>query len=223
MKEDSSKWLNNTIKTIKESEYCFEVQLWDLIEGYFNKNYPHLENNIGDKFRYNLLRLHIYNNLHERIFLSGRYFFEEGESFSYFGYLNIPPYLDDKTLKLNEQRTITTIKEIALIPIILFGNSIAWEEYFNDYKESRELIKNLSENIINEKNKRRTHDIKLLQKMKKIETTTTPKPKQLECLIKANRILKKYPEQYLLDVATGKPTQKAVDIINSYKSQKKDL
>jgi hypothetical protein len=86
-----------------------------------------------------------------------------------------------------------------------------------------ERLKTMKEELEKRQNERRKHDYKLLRNMKEIETTKKPKPSQFECLIEANRVIKKYDESELMDILTGKPTQKAVDTINSYKSQKTDL
>ena len=73
------------------------------------------------------------------------------------------------------------------------------------------------------RNIRREYPKKFLEKMKEIETTKQPKPSQFQCVIEANRVFQEYEESDLIDIATGEPTQKAVNIINSYKSQKKFL
>jgi hypothetical protein len=81
------------------------------------------------------------------------------------------------------------------------------------------MAKTLEEN----ENKRRTFPIKLLREIKKIETTTFPKPTQIKCLILANKNLKIYDEDDLIDVKTKKMKPFANNIIKAYKTQKKKL
>lgn len=68
----------------------------------------------------------------------------------------------------------------------------------------------------------RTYDFNFMKKIKEIETTEKPKPKQFQAIIKANKLLKKYNESDLI-CGNGFPTQLLINIRDSYKVQKKDL
>lgn len=83
-----------------------------------------------------------------------------------------------------------------------------------------ERLRDMKEELERRRNERRKHDYKILEKMKEIEDSEKPKPTQFQLLIKANRIIKKYNESELIDTATGKPTQLAVNYINNYKTVK---
>lgn len=92
-------------------------------------------------------------------------------------------------------------------------------------KTEPDQISDLKRELISEQNKRRTFPIELLRKTKEIEERekkSIPKPTQVDCIILANRELKKYDEADLLDKGNN-PTQFLLSIRDTYKAQKKTL
>jgi len=126
MSEDSKGWLQKTISSIKSSTYYYENQLWELIENHINKNYSNLNGDIGDYFRFNLLKLHVYREIKARIFYSDGYFFSEEENYYMSKWKTLSlipvPIIIDKSMKLNEKKINEIIGDIILTPIILLHN-----------------------------------------------------------------------------------------------------
>jgi hypothetical protein len=101
---------------------------------------------------------------------------------------------------------------------LFFLPKVFLKTYESENKKMELIIENLQ-------NKRRTFTIVLMKKIKEIEFKTKnniPKPKQIECVILANRELKEFAENELID-ENGYPTLLLISIRNAYKSQKKSL
>lgn len=91
-----------------------------------------------------------------------------------------------------------------------------------DIKELEKLRKRLSE----EENKRRIYKKEFIEKIHNLYTTSIPKITQQQAVIYANRELNLFNEDdLLLPNSTGDslPQQLLIDIVNSYKTQKKNL
>lgn len=116
--------------------------------------------------------------------------------------------LDELVNLFNEHFTQNAVRDVFDLSSFLIESTNPTKlEERNDYLE----------------NKGRTFDIKILKKMKEIETNVKPKPKQFSCLIDANRQLKIHNEEALMDINTEKPTEFGQGYVNSYKAQKKKL
>lgn len=126
MSEDLKDRLQETIEDIKSSEYEYQIQLWELIENHINKNYSNLKEDIGNNFRFNLLKLHIYREINARIFYSEGYFFSEEEDYYMSKWKTLSlipvPFIFEKSMKLNEKKINEIINRIILSLVILLNN-----------------------------------------------------------------------------------------------------
>lgn len=94
-----------------------------------------------------------------------------------------------------------------------------------EVKRLKIMLTKEEKKVAEEKDKRRTFTIKLMNKIKQIERNNKnaiPRLTQVECVILANRELHIYDESDLID-KFGTPKQLVISIRDSYKAQKNSL
>lgn len=132
---------------------------------------------------------------------------------SYLEKLNVQAeYLENE--EYNKEKVITITRQV-LFPAAIYRLGL---------EKTSEKLNEIQKTVEEYENIRRTFPLRLLRKIKEIESTTRndiPKPTQLECLILANRELKLFTEEDLF--INGNYTQTALSIRDSYKAQKKNL